>query len=169
MKVVFDENMMRNINQFLTSLGDTERHRLYTSALKKAVKPMVDTARDYAPFKTGRLFYSIDVIKNPNHDYGLLFGIKAGGIYVGHWYGRWQDRGWQPRQSKVPEMSRREKSLYAAAVRSGRRHIKAKGDRVPGAFFIRKGYEQNEDSMIPIFNKELNKIVAAQIKKYTKK
>jgi len=168
MKIVYDSTMMRNIDQFLTSLGDKDRHRLYTSALKKAAKPMVETARDYAPFKTGRLFYSIDVIKNPNHDYGLLFGIKTGGVFVGHWYGRWQDRGWQPRKPKAPTMTRREKGLYAAAVRSGRRHDPV-GKRVPGTWFIRKGYEQNEDSLIPIFNGELNKILATQIKKYSKK
>jgi len=158
MKVVFDQTMMKNINQFLTSLGDKERSRLYVSAMKKAAKPMVETARDYAPFKTGRLFYSIDVIKHPKNDMALLFGIKSGGIFVG-WRGRFTDRGWTPKRSKFVKG-------YAKAKN---RASEATVGRKSGEWFIRKGYEYNEDNFIPIMNRELNKIIARQIRKYTKK
>ena len=158
MKVVFDQTMMKNINQFLTSLGDKDRSRLYVSAMKKAAKPMVATARDYAPFRTGRLFYSIDVIKHPKNDMALLFGIKSGGIFVG-WRGRFTDRGWTPRRSKFVKG-------YAKAKN---RSSEATVGRKSGEWFIRKGYEYNEDNFIPIMNRELNIIIARQIRKYTKK
>lgn len=152
MKVVFDDTMMNNINQFLTSLGDKDRSKLYVSAMKKAAKPMVMTARSAAPFVTGRLFYSIDVIKHPQAESALLFGIKAGGIYVGSWKGRWHDRGWTPKRSKNPK-------------RPSERMV----DRHQGEWFIRKGYEDNETNFIPIMNKEINTIIARQIAKYTKR
>lgn len=161
MKVVFDQTMMKNINQFLTSLGDKERSRLYVSAMKKAAQPMVATARDYAPFKTGRLFYSIDVIKKPNDDMALLFGIKTGGIYVG-WRGRFIDRGWTPKRGS-------NKKFVRAYAKAKNRASEATVGRKPGEWFIRKGYEQNDDNFIPIMNRELNTIIARQIRKYTKK
>jgi hypothetical protein len=167
MKVVFDDTMMKNINQFLTSLGDKERSRLYVSAMKKAARPMVDTARDYAPFKTGRLFYSIDVIKKPGDDMALLFGIKTGGIYVG-WRGRWIDRGWTPKRGPNKK-DKRMAGYIKAYTRDANRPSEAKVGRKPGAWFIRKGYEFNEDNFIPIMNRELNTIIARQIRKYTKK
>ncbi len=166
MKIVFDRNMMKNINQFLTSLADKERNRLYVSAMKKAAKPMVETARDYAPFRTGRLFYSIDVIKNPQKADGLLFGIKSGGIYVG-WRGRFVDRGWTPK--KGPNKKKSKMSYARAKNRDYDRPSEATVGRKPGAWFIRKGYEFNEDKWLYLFNKELNNIVARQIRKYTSK
>jgi hypothetical protein len=144
-----DKNALKNIDQFFTALTSKQQRSVQLSAYKKAAKPMVDTARNLAPFRRGMLYNSIDVETLPGEEARLQFGIKYGGIWAG-WYGQWMNDGTRERYWKG----------------RNKNHSKKFVGRIHAGNFIRDAYVWNEDNFINISELEINKYITKQIIKY---
>jgi HK97 gp10 family phage protein len=147
MDLKLDKNALKNIDAFFNALTSKEQKRILLSAYKKGAKPMVDTAKNLVPFKTGMLYNSIAVETIRGDEAALQFGIKYGGIWAG-WYGQWLNDGTRERYWK------HKSKKYVGRIRADN--------------FIKDAYDWNEDNFVNISELELNKYITKQIIKYTK-
>lgn len=153
-----DKAFLKNVDQFFHSLTEIEERKVLISAYKKGVKPMVATAKNIAPFKTGRLYNSIAAEAVPGRP-AIMFGIKYGRGWAG-WYGQWQNDGWRP---TGPKGKGRMRDIDKNAMQLnyfGRKMIPAKN-------FIKHAFEWNEDDFLNISEREIEKYINQQITKYT--
>jgi hypothetical protein len=87
MDVSIDTNQVKVLQDFFNDLSTIDQRKIFMSAYRKAVKPLVSAAKANAPNKTGQLRRSVGTIEKPD-DVAIIVGAKlTGGNKKSGWYG----------------------------------------------------------------------------------
>jgi hypothetical protein len=159
MEVRFNTEALKRLDQFFKAMTDQQQLRIYRAALTKVAKPMVMMARDLAPFKTGKLFYSIDTWPGPKDKISIFYGMKTGGIYGG-WYGHFQEKGFKTRKSKMADIDKNAMQI---------KYFATKKQKVEGVHFLENAYNWNIDNVYYNLGTEVNRAVYRRMKRIIKK
>ena len=142
MDVNIDTANIKILQDFFTDLATSDQRNIFIAAIRKAVKPMILTAKSIAPYKTGNLRRSIT--SEPVRDeIAVTVGIHRGGKRDG-WYGKF----FEPSTKRTPKIRFRKKI-------NGRRLAPGKGStgKIELHPFIEPAYAINERGMqISILN-----------------
>jgi hypothetical protein len=137
MDVWIDTSQIKILQDFFNDLSHIDQRNIFIAAIRKAVRPMVETARNLAPHgKTGNLIKSI--ASEPVRDQiAVAVGVRTGGKYDG-WYGKF----FEPKEGIEPKQRFR-KRIKGVRVATG----KGATGKIGKEPFIRPAFLYNEDGM----------------------
>lgn len=121
----------RSLNRKLNRLRTTVSRKAVRPALHTALVPVVQTARAYAPVRTGRLQSSIKSFVRSSRRYGLTAGVRTG----------------TRKQLRIPPEA---EYYYPAAIELGSR-------RNPPRSFLRAAMNARRKTALQILGKEVHK------------
>jgi HK97 gp10 family phage protein len=84
MELIVNTSNYKHLEDFFQELSAMDQRKIFISAYRKAVKPLVALAKSNVPVKTGNLRRSIGTIEIPDK-IAILVGAKTSGKYKG-WY-----------------------------------------------------------------------------------
>ena len=91
MNIQVNTDQIKVLEDFFYELSNADQRKIFIAGFRKAAKPLVNAARNNAPFNTGNLRRSIGTIEMPQ-EIAILVGAKKGGSYKG-WHGHLVENG----------------------------------------------------------------------------
>lgn len=132
---------VRRLDRKLKRLGSKEAKKLVTKAAREAVKPILLTARRYAPKDTGRLQKSIKVraLKRKKGRFGVRVTTgESDNQFRGRtFYGAFAEYGWTP----------------------GSRKSKRRGTPVMGELYMKRAARAKRDSALKIYRERIKQML----------
>jgi len=127
MEVKINISQIQVLENFFQDLSVSNQKKIFTSAYRKAAKPLIQAAQSTVPVARGNLYRSIGAIENPN-DISILVGARlAGKTDSKGWHGHFTENGTVDRTFK--------------AVKNSIHPIKSKGN-VIGYYRTKAGDQQ---------------------------
>lgn len=147
MDVNVDASNVKYLEEFFNELATKDQRKLFLTAYRKAVKPLLEKAKATAPVgKTGNLRNSIGTSEVPSEIAILVGTLKRRKGWHGHL-----------NESGTTERYRRTKS--GKQVSTG---------RMIGTHFFENAYEATEGQMVDSVNQEFYRAIDNAIIKYNK-
>lgn len=162
---------LKELDEQIAALGAVAGSKVLYSALFAALKPVQDSAKERAPFKSGKLRKSIKrqrlkgaKLKN------LPFRADAAVIVKSDlFYAEWVERGIESHTVSLRQKTRGKgtKSLYSAGLgASFGPSVDLKARAKP---FIRPAYDKNRFVVLDLFKKKLQQRIKTVLKRAKKK
>jgi hypothetical protein len=147
MDVKINTDQIKRLQEYFVELSRIDQKRVLMSGLRKAVKPMVDTAKNIAPYNKGALKGAIGT-EEMSGGIGIWVGVRTGGVNKNKvFYGRFFD------PSEKAGMPQRRKRIFVSR-KKGIRYGANEGwtGKIEVSRFIRDAFVWNEDKMQDILD-----------------
>lgn len=147
MEVNIDATSVQHLEEFFQELSDKDQRKIFLTAYRKSVKPLLADAKAAAPVgKTGNLRNSIGTSELPNE-----IAILAGTLK--------RRKGWHGHLVENGTVERFRRTKSGKQVSTG---------KMVGTHFFEKAYNANEEAIVNSVNQEYYKAIDNAIVKYNK-